>query len=650
MNYYKRNSIYNRDRGYSAVPPFLSSNATPENLQLTFEAVTEAGGTPPAGTVARGPILRGCANRFEWFEPGKCLSLRYFSYQGGGGLLPGFDYNKFSASYPDIESYGGMANVTHKIYGDQMVLFADFMYQYAESHDELAASATGDFQTPGQITLAIPPRVPNPGGDPTPTGLGGPTYAETGVPPGAFNPWNPFNQIISAGSRARILEFGNRLSDNSTDNFIATIGLRGDKLFDGTWGYDMGLRYNRIKVTSISTVVSTSRYNQVLNQADPVFGPGGALEGQAAFNPFGDAQFGPAIASNQAAIDFVTVQPRDVDTSEVGVFDLNIYTTELFKLPAGGIGFAFGGQFRKEQLTQEVDQMNLDGDIIGNSPSASTAAGRKDWALYAEANIPIFSPTFNFPGFYAMDLTAAVRYEVFRNNDTNVCVPKFGIRWQPIDETLTMRATIGEGFREPSLIELYGSPTAGLAGVTDILPASLGGPATPVGDESRFEPEETVVSTSQPFLEPEDSRSFTCGFVYTPKFVSGLTVSVDIWDTERTGVVVVSQINGQQGILQRELNQAAGTGQGLLPGEIVERNPNTNQIVRIFTPFINSGSLKANGVDFGVQYIYPTKWGTFTSLTNATWLNSYQFSATAGGGKASWRALRLIPSYPRTVT
>src|SRR5215213_755639 len=34
INYYHRNSIFNRDRSYSAVPPFLSSNASPYNLQL----------------------------------------------------------------------------------------------------------------------------------------------------------------------------------------------------------------------------------------------------------------------------------------------------------------------------------------------------------------------------------------------------------------------------------------------------------------------------------------------------------------------------------------------------------------------------------------------------------------------------------------
>ena len=159
-----------------------------------------------------------------------------------------------------------------------------------------------------------------------------------------------------------------------------------------------------------------------------------------------------------------------------------------------------------------------------------------------------------------------MRYEAFENNDTNVAVPKFGIRWQPLDETLTVRATCGEGFREPSLIELYASPTSGL-GAIDILPTSLGGPPTPVGDPSRFEPEAGLVVTSSPVLQPEDSRSFSGGVVYTPKYVPGLTVSIDVWDIERTGVVAQSQVDD---VLQRELNGRAWHS-GLLPGEIVQR-------------------------------------------------------------------------------
>lgn len=634
-NYYHRNSIFTRDRGYSAVPPFLSSNSTPPNLQLTYDSVVAAGGTPPPGF---GPVgnPQGLPSIFFGAAPTGSNGLAPAStylysaerIRAPGGILPGYNYNLTAGSYPDIENRGFFINFDHKISGDQMVLFGDLFYENATTHNELAPGATGDFQTPGSITLAIPPRTNLNGVAPP----GTPTFAETGVPANAFNPFNPFNQIISGGSRARLSEFGNRMFDDTTDAFLATLGVRGDKLFDGTWGYDGGFRYSRVKETAESSQTSTSRFNEIVNQNSPIFQAGGALAGGTAFNPFADALNSAPIPSNAADIAFAVVHPHDVDVSELATLDLNIYTTQLFKLPAGGVGFAFGGQFRREQLVQQVDQINVEADVPGNVPVASTDAGRKDWALYAETSIPIFSPTFSFPGFYALELTAAVRYEEFRNNDTNVAVPKFGIRWQPLDESLTIRATIGEGFREPSLIELYASPTTSVTEVQDILPSSLGGPPTPVRDENgnpnpaRFEPEQNVVVTSSPNLQPEDSRSFTAGIVYTPKYVPGFTLSVDLWDIERTGVVVQSQVSD---VLQRELDAAAGTGPGLLPGEIVQRDAAGN-IQRIFTPFVNSGSFKANGIDFGVQYVYPTSFGTFTSYTNASWLNSLQFASAPG--------------------
>ena len=625
MNYYHRNSIFNRDRGFSSVPPFLSSNSTPYNLQLSSAVVVAAGVDPATLPMDEEghllPVIFGTApTGSNGFSPASDYIYSAARPRAPFSVLPGFDFNQFSSSFPRLESYGGFANFSHKIFGEQMVLFGDIFYQNTSSHDELAPTATGNFDTPGAVTIAIPPGTNLNGVAPPNT----PTFEETGLPPDAFNPFNPFNQIISGGSRARFLEFGNRLFDNTTDSFLATIGIKGDKLFDGTWGYDAGFRYNKIKATAQSSVVSSSRLSQILNQNSSVFAPGGALAGGTAFNPFGDALHGLAIPTNADDVAYATIHPKDVDTSEIATLDLNIYTTSLFKLPAGGVGFAFGGQFRREQLTQDVDQLSLDGDIAGASKGASTQAGRKDWALYAEASIPITSPLFNFPGLYSLELTAAVRYEEFRNNDTNVAVPKFGLRWQPLDETLTVRATIGKGFREPSLIQLYGSPTSALGLVTDTLPTSLGGPPVPIGDPRRTEPEQNLVFTSSPALTPEDSVSFTTGIVWTPKFVSGLTASIDLWDIEQTGLVTPSSIPG---ILHREQFG------GLLPGEIVERDA-AGFINRVFVPFINAGSVRANGIDFGIQYVYPTSFGTFTALTQATWLNSYKFQ-TEPGGKTS---------------
>ena len=598
LNYYHRNSIANRDRGFSAVPPFLSSNNSPYNLQLSSNVAGAAGGMNlnPGGTeFASAPdFTNGLAPASAYLYNARRR------VRAAGGQRPGFNFNQFSLSFPESERYGVWLSADHKVFGDQMVVYADGFYQNVKTHNELAPPATGSFQTLGQTTLAIPPNSPiAPGAEPPNT----PTHAETGVPADAFNPFNPFQQIISGGTRARLAEFGNRLFDNETDAWLSTIGIRGDKLFNGTWGYDAAFRYSQLKNTVTGTQVSASRFNRILNQADPIFDPTSSqfIGTTVAFNPFGDYRV--PIPSNEATIEFARVHPKDEDTSKLATLDATIYTTSLFELPAGGVGLAIGGQFRRETLEENPDMLNVEGDIVGNSPVPTANGGRKSYAFYAETSIPIFSPTNAIPGFRSLEFTAAGRFEAFENNNTNVLVPKFGMRWQPFDEQLTLRATWGEGFREPSLEELFGSPLSTLE------------PSHDPKNGGVFEPETNTLISSNPGLQPEDSRSFSGGFVYTPKYVPGLTCSVDFWDTERTGVVTAPLADQ---VLQRELT---GT---LLPGEAVERDISGN-ITRILIRNQNIGNQESRGFDFGLNYQRPTPWGTFTWQTQATYLDEFIF-------------------------
>jgi len=604
LNYYHRNSIANRDRAYSAVPPFLSSNASPYNLELSSDVAAAAGGLNlnPGGTE-----FAGAPSGTNGLAPASTyLYNAAHRVRSSSGQLPGFNFNEFSLSYPESERYGGYFAADHKVFGDQMVLYADAYYQNVKTHNELAAPASGSFQTFGQTILAIPPHSPiAPGAEP----LNTPTHAETGVPADAFNPFNPFQQIISGGTRARLAEFGNRLFDNETDAWLSTLGVKGDKLFDGTWGYDAGWRYSQLKNVQTGQQVSASRFNRILNQADPIFdptspqfiGPPGSTTLLPAFNPFGD--FRVPIPSNQATVEFARVHPKDEDISKLWTLDGNIYTTSLFELPGGGVGFAFGGQFRRETLEETPDMLNVEGDIVGNSPVPPARGGRKSYSLYAEARVPFFGENFTFPGLHSLEFTYGVRFEEFLNNDSNVLVPKFGMRWQPFDEQLTIRSTWGEGYREPSLEELFGSPLSTLEPSHDPMKGGA------------FEPETNTLIISNRNLQPEDSRTFTAGFVYTPKYVPGLNLSVDFWDTERIGVVTAPLADQ---VLQRELT---GT---LLPGEAVERDIGGN-ITRIQTQNQNIGNQESRGFDFTLQYQKQTPWGTFTSLTQATYLDEFIF-------------------------
>ena len=130
--------------------------------------------------------------------------------------------------------------------------------------------------------------------------------------------------------------------------------------------------------------------------------------------------------------------------------------------------------------------------------------------------------------------------------------------------------------------------------------------------ESRF------IIRGNPNLQPADSRAFSGGIVYSPKFLPGLTLTVDLFDIEVTGRVFIPT---DDDVLERNLN-----GQPL-PLEKVTRDENGN-IILLEKAFQNAGPQKARGVDLGLSYQVETQIGTFTSMTQATFLDSLQIAQT----------------------
>ncbi len=617
--FYHHNSMFNHDRGNTNRPPFLSSNSTPWNLQLSSDVVIAAGvdpatlphfsdgtlrpiifGTPPNGTLGDSP-----ASDFIFFKR---------RVRAAGGLLPGFNFNAFSSNYPEQERWGGYAAFEDKICDDQLRIYGDFYYSDAKTHDELAPAASNNFITTGNGTIAIPPNHPFAldanGVQITPPNT--PTAAEVGLPVGAFNPFNPFQQIISNGTRARLADFGNRFFDNENEVWQSTLGVKGDKLFDGSWGYDAAFGYSQTLNILRTKDVNVVRLNQIMNANDSIFNPasGSFIGTTIPYNPFGQPFQNP-IAANLPTLDYATMFRRDLATSKLASLDGNIYTTDLFDLPAGGVGLAFGGGWRNETFINDPDDQGRLKQEVGVGAAFRTHAGRKDWDFYTEVLVPIFSPSMGIPGFHSLEITGADRVEVFRNNDTNALVPKVGVRWQPFDEQLTIRSTWGEGFLEPSLFQFFGGPAFVLESTH--LPGGAPQPET----QTEVDP--------NPNLKPEDSREWTGGIVYTPKWItnfipnSTLTLSVDLWDIERTGVVIVP---GDQEVVGRFLS---GT---LNPGEQVTVDESSQTVTFVRNLYQNAGKENARGVDLGAQFQIQTGFGTFTSVTQVTYLDSFIFQPT----------------------
>src|SRR5437764_9747224 len=622
--YFHHNDTFNGDRGNSLVPPFKSSNASPWNFSVSTAVAAAAGAPIPAGA---GPTIfttppdntNGLAPTNTFISDNARVRVT------PGGLLPGFNFNLFSSSYPAQERWGGYAAFNDKICGEQLQIFGDLDYADVKQHDELAPIATAPTFTEGQPTLAIPPHMNLNGVAPpnTPRFAGQPEGAgagevQTPTPANAFNPFNPFNQIISGGTRARVFDFGNRLVDTENEAYLATIGVKGDKVFGSNWGYDGAFRYSQIYTIAQIQTASASRLNRIMNATDPIFDPNSSsfIGTTIPYNPF-TSFTEPPFASNIPSILFARANIRDLTKSALTAADFHVYTTELFELPAGGVGFAMGSDWRREQSDFNPDNENKTADQIGVGIARPSFGGRKSYGIFAETQIPIPSPKMGIPVPYSLEFNASGRYEEFRNNNTNTVVPRIGVRWQPFDEELTIRATWGEGFIEPSLASLYGAPIF-------ILAVTNTGPFLPGGG---VEPETTQEVVANKNLQPEDSRNFSAGFVYTPKWIKNwqpnatLTMSVDFWDVERTGVVTVPSA---QSLVQAFFKGTLG------PGEQVNIDPATNTANFVKSGFENSGRQRARGVDFSLQYQFQTaNWGTFTWSNDWTYLDSFLFQLNA---------------------
>src|SRR4051794_27511152 len=387
--FYHHNSLFNHDRGNSWLTPALSSNSSPENIQVSRAAAlpalrlapdpipnlnsitnpnffssangrtflnaaglaligntnNSAGGRDNAANMAmidgihKLTVVRGPTGGFLGLTPNNFF-FEHAPHLSNGLTPPAqlvysqlrssfFNFNAISGSYPEQERYGGYVSFNHKVCEDQVQIYGDFYYTKVKTHNELAPGATGSFFTPGNVTIAIPPQTdlngmappntPRFTGEPGsgPGGALAPGENPTSVLPNAFNPFNPFNQILSGGSRARLAEFGNRFQDNTSNAFLATLGVKGDKLLDGNWGYDAGFRYSEIENDFTGNFVSASRYSRILNAADPIFDPTSSqfIGTTTPYNPFGD--FRRPIAANALPVAFATVHPKDVDSSKL---------------------------------------------------------------------------------------------------------------------------------------------------------------------------------------------------------------------------------------------------------------------------------------------------------------------------------------------
>jgi len=234
------------------------------------------------------------------------------------------------------------------------------------------------------------------------------------------------------------------------------------------------------------------------------------------------------------------------------------------------------------------------GNRFANNPA--TIAG------HAEVSVPLTNPSQSIPALSSLELNAAGRAERYSDRGfSNTAVPKLGLRWQPIDSQITFRASWGKGYRAPSLPELYQPQTTSIVfNIADPLRAGkLGSNANDTNTGQR-----QLVSGGNPNLSPEKSESWNYGILLQPKFLSGLSLSLDyykIQERDRIGqpaapAIVLANPTLFPGFVDRAAPTASDTANNL-PGELIRTRTVTG----------NYGTAETSGLDLSAEYRFTTQ-------------------------------------------
>ncbi|MCQ8877115.1 TonB-dependent receptor [Pseudoalteromonas shioyasakiensis] len=130
---------------------------------------------------------------------------------------------------------------------------------------------------------------------------------------------------------------------------------------------------------------------------------------------------------------------------------LDAYITgDLFELPAGAVGAAFGMSIQKDEIDDTPGEHTINGNSWGLTSAGRTAGSQISRSVYGEVRVPLLEGMFLAEN---LDLTASARWtdvDTYGNDTTY----KLGLNWVIVDG-FSIRANRGTSFRSPALYELY---------------------------------------------------------------------------------------------------------------------------------------------------------------------------------------------------
>ncbi len=201
---------------------------------------------------------------------------------------------------------------------------------------------------------------------------------------------------------------------------------------------------------------------------------------------------------------------------------------------------------------------------------------------------------------------------------------------RPVD-ALLVRATYSEGFRAPTLFDLFASPAQSFDTAADTYGCAQGITSEPAPCSAGQQRQSFRVGSDT--LKPETSRNVSAGFVYSP--TTALTFTADYYRITLTNGI--TQLTAQQ-VLNNDANCIATTGAACTDAAslgTVLRSSN-EAIEFVYEPKTNAASINTDGYDVSADYKLKThSIGTFEF--NLAMTQVLSFLQNGGPGQESYQ-------------
>ncbi len=347
----------------------------------------------------------------------------------------------------------------------------------------------------------------------------------------------------------RNVEGGGRDSHLSNTSFRAVLGVKGE--IDNVWSYDISGSYSKVLSEQLYlNDFSVTRLNRAMN----VVSVGGVPTCQSVVDgtdalcvPYDVFKIGGV---TQAALDYLQIPLVEQGHTRQTSFNFGLsgdLTSYGIQSPFAktGVSVYLGAEWRQDELSVTTDAAFASGDGAGQGGPTIGLSGATHVAEgFVEARIPVIDDA---PFARAVFLDTTYRYSAYDRISTNT----WGVQanWTVVDD-FTLRGSFNRAVRAPNVVDQYLAQGLNLSSsithdpcgpnhdinghtTTQAECQSTPGAATATwfGNAGLDSPagQYNFLQGGNPNLHAEKAESYTLGFVFTPSFISGLSVTADYY-------------------------------------------------------------------------------------------------------------------------